>query len=117
MKLDFIDPETLMKELETVELTEEDTEDLLIEAYRMNMMLKEVLRAQDAQKHRKKKINGVVTSGRPVPCTRNANRSHRRSPGSALPPIHRTDPMLVTRSHTKQSDTTTRVRTTFNNRL
>ncbi|XP_041363218.1 uncharacterized protein LOC121378903 [Gigantopelta aegis] len=114
LKYDFTDTDALIKELETVELTEEDTEDLLIEAYRMNMMLKEVLRAQEAQKKKKKKSNS--DSGQPAQCPRNANRSHRRSPGSTLPPIHRAETTLVGRSQTKQTESGSRAPTRSNSK-
>jgi hypothetical protein len=46
-ELDLTDPNSVINMLENVDLTEEDTEDLLQEAYKMNRKLKEMLRRQD----------------------------------------------------------------------
>ncbi|XP_045189911.2 uncharacterized protein LOC123547131 [Mercenaria mercenaria] len=48
-ELDLTDPKSVIDMLENVDLTEEDTEDLLQEAYKMNRKLKEMLRRQDEQ--------------------------------------------------------------------
>lgn len=47
IQLDLADPESVIHMLETVDLTEEDTEGLLQEAYNMNRKLKEMLRRQE----------------------------------------------------------------------
>lgn len=49
LKLDLTDPESVIQMLETVDLTEEDTEGLLQEAYNMNRKLKEMLRRQEME--------------------------------------------------------------------
>ena len=46
-EIDLTDPNSVINMLENVDLTEEDTEDLLQEAYKMNRKLKEMLRRQD----------------------------------------------------------------------
>lgn len=48
MQLDLADPESVIRMLETVDLTDEDTEGLLQEAYNMNRKLKEMLRRQES---------------------------------------------------------------------
>lgn len=48
-ELDLTDPESVIQMLENVDLTEEDTEDLLQEAYNMNRKLKEMLRRQEME--------------------------------------------------------------------
>ena len=47
-EVDLADPERVMQMLETVDLTEEDTEFLLQEAYKMNKKLKDMLRHQES---------------------------------------------------------------------
>ncbi|KAK3578290.1 hypothetical protein CHS0354_010494 [Potamilus streckersoni] len=50
-EFDLTDPEQLLKMLETVELSEEDTDVLLQEAYKVNKKLKECLRRQEMDEH------------------------------------------------------------------
>ncbi|KAL5004987.1 hypothetical protein ScPMuIL_018443 [Solemya velum] len=47
LQLDLADPETLIHMLNNVNLTEDDTEELLQEAYNVNRKLKEILRRQE----------------------------------------------------------------------
>ncbi|XP_046350735.1 uncharacterized protein LOC124131493 [Haliotis rufescens] len=73
------DPEALLEQLESVELTEEDTEELLHEAYKVNMKLKEMLRRQEAKRRDR------LSSAKSAYSTASNSRKH---PGpSVLPPI------------------------------
>ena len=49
VNLDLANPDSVLHMLETVDLTEEDTEGLLQEAYNMNRKLKEMLRRQEKE--------------------------------------------------------------------
>ncbi|ESP00667.1 hypothetical protein LOTGIDRAFT_157954 [Lottia gigantea] len=77
---DLADPDTLIEKLETVELTEEDTEELLHEAYKVNKKLKEILRRQEEEETgiqmRKIRTAGALS---------NPNKLSNKSP---LPPIN-----------------------------
>lgn len=79
-ELDLTDPNSVIHMLENVDLTEEDTEDLLQEAYSMNRKLKEMLRRQEME------------SSSPKPKSKSRSKSnadsyfsngHGSSPGSA----------------------------------
>lgn len=79
-ELDLTDPNSVIQMLENVDLTEEDTEDLLQEAYSMNRKLKEMLRRQEME------------SSSPKPKLKSRSKSnadsyfsngHGSSPGSA----------------------------------
>ncbi|XP_071103773.1 uncharacterized protein [Haliotis cracherodii] len=73
------DPDALLEQLESVELTEEDTEELLHEAYKVNMKLKEMLRRQEAKRRDR------LSSAKSAYSTASNSRKH---PGpSVLPPI------------------------------
>ena len=109
--IDLSDPDKVLQLLETVDLSEEDTELLLQEAYKMNRKLKEILRHQettscppDIQRQKtKSRLNKQKQS------TASPSHSGSRSESGTfsaskkpLPPIHTSDiyTLKLKRSHT-----------------
>ena len=97
--VDLSNPEQILQMLETVDLTEEDTEVLLQEAYTMNKKLKEILRRQEksndaskskSDKKRPKKFADDFTSS--VSSTSSLSNSRLGSASlrrAVLPPIEK----------------------------
>ncbi|XP_046574382.1 uncharacterized protein LOC124282441 [Haliotis rubra] len=79
------DPDALLKQLESVDLTEEDTEELLHEAYKVNMKLKEMLRRQESKRRDR------LSSAQSAYSTASSNSRKHQGP-SVLPPIHKKSP-------------------------
>lgn len=80
--IDLADPENVIHMLETVDLTEEDTEILLQEAYSMNKKLKKILRSQEmadtmSKKAKNKSLKKSPSSGQEN--TRSSNTASRRT--------------------------------------
>lgn len=95
-ELDLADPDSVIHMLENVDLTEEDTENLLTEAYKMNRKLKEMLRHQEMDsKSSKPKLKSKLKSKIGANSNNSASSSGDNSRmGSSfairqvLPPIH-----------------------------
>ncbi|KAK6179349.1 hypothetical protein SNE40_011732 [Patella caerulea] len=100
---DLSNPDTLLEKLETVDLTEEDTEELLHEAYKVNMKLKEILRRQEQndgiQMRRVHTAGGL--SGK------NGGAQKFSSQKSPLPPISTNVDGLTRNAYTSQAGTRT----------
>lgn len=75
LDIDLADPERVLQMLETVDLSEEDTEILLQEAYKMNRQLKEILKHQES-------------SSCPPDIQRQKTKSRLRERQSAIVPSH-----------------------------
>ncbi|KAL3866118.1 hypothetical protein ACJMK2_043450 [Sinanodonta woodiana] len=96
-EFDLTDPEQLLKMLETVELSEEDTDVLLQEAYKVNKKLKECLRRQEIDEHvhhhhPPRKPSGKSSSSNASSKSRDSSASSAKSKSSfsrasVLPPI------------------------------
>ncbi|XP_052282755.1 uncharacterized protein LOC127879750 isoform X2 [Dreissena polymorpha] len=98
-QIDLSDPDSVIEMLENVDLTEEDTELLLQEAYSMNRKLKEILRRQEAgalsgskepTKSQKSKSKGKMGTSQGSSTTSSSSGSRVNSSFGArsiLPPI------------------------------
>lgn len=98
-ELDLADPDSVIHMLENVDLTEEDTENLLQEAYNMNRKLKEMLRHQELDsKSSKPKLKSKLKSSK-ISMGGNSHNSASSSGDNSrigssfairkvLPPIH-----------------------------
>ncbi|KAL4227478.1 hypothetical protein ACF0H5_012922 [Mactra antiquata] len=95
-ELDLADPDSVIHMLETCDLTEEDTEDLLQEAYNMNRKLKEMLRRKemegDPSKSKTKSPNkskgGASTNGKAPGSEGSSRQGSSFGIRKVLPPIH-----------------------------
>ena len=109
--IDLSDPDKVLQLLETVDLSEEDTELLLQEAYKMNRKLKEILRHQettscppDIQRQKTKSRLNKQKQSTASP-SHSGSRSESGTFSAAkkpLPPIHTSDiyTLKLKRSHT-----------------
>ena len=109
--IDLSDPEKVLQLLETVDLSEEDTELLLQEAYKMNRQLKEMLRHQETtscppdiqrqktQSRLNKQKQSMASASQPGSRSVSGTFSASKKP---LPPIHTSDiyTLKLKRSHT-----------------
>ncbi|WAR00445.1 hypothetical protein MAR_024817 [Mya arenaria] len=77
-QLDLSNPDSVIHMLENCDLTEEDTENLLQEAYSMNRKLKEMLRRQDADQS----ASGKTKSQKPKPKNKPSQGSSAASSSS-----------------------------------